>query len=169
MAFKKIDVSELSFNPFDKIGKQWMLITGGNKNNFNTMTASWGQLGVLWNRNVLTCYVRPTRYTYGYIEDNECYTVSFLGEEYRKALSFCGSHSGRDCDKAKETGLTPAEIDGCVTFAESELVLVCRKLYSYDLRENGFLTDDGIPEKFFNGDAYHRAYISEIVGVYVKE
>ena len=90
-------------------------------------------------------------------------------EEYRKALSFCGSHSGRDCDKAKETGLTPAEIDGCVTFAESELVLVCRKLYSYDLQESGFITDDGIPEKFFNGDAYHRAYISEIVGVYVKE
>lgn len=169
MAFKKIDISELSFNPFAKIGKQWMLLTGGNKDNYNTMTASWGQLGVLWNKNVLTCYVRPTRYTYGYIEDNECYTVSFLGEEFRNALSFCGSHSGRDCDKAKETGLTPAEIDGCVTFAEAELVLVCRKLYSYDLQESGFLTDDGIPGKFFNGDAYHRAYISEIVDVYVKE
>ena len=110
MAFRKIDISELSFNPFDKIGKQWMLLTGGNKEKYNTMTASWGQLGVLWNKNVLTCYVRPTRYTYGYIEDNECYTASFLGEEFRNALSFCGSHSGRDCDKAKETGLTPAEI-----------------------------------------------------------
>ena len=169
MAFKKIDINELSVNPFDKIGKQWMLLTGGNKDNYNTMTASWGQLGVLWNKNVLTCYVRPTRYTYGYIEDNECYTASFLGEEFRNALSFCGSHSGRDCDKAKETGLTPAEIDGCMTFAEAELVLVCRKLYSYDMQESGFLTDDGIPGKFFNGDAYHRAYISEIVGVYVKE
>ena len=69
MAFKKIEINELSFNPFEKIGKQWMLLTGGNKDNFNTMTASWGQLGVLWNKNVLTCYVRPTRYTYGYIED----------------------------------------------------------------------------------------------------
>lgn len=169
MAFKKIEISDLSFNPFDKIGKQWMLLTGGNKENFNTMTASWGQLGVLWNKNVLTCYVRPTRYTYGYIEDNKCYTASFFGEEYRNALSFCGSHSGRDCDKAKEAGLTPAEIDGCMTFAEAELVLVCRKLYSYDFQENGFISDDGIPETFFNGDAYHRAYISEIVGVYVKE
>ena len=169
MAFKKIDINELSFNPFEKIGKQWMLLTGGNKDNYNTMTASWGQLGVLWNKNVLTCYVRPTRYTYGYIEDNECYTASFFGEEFRNALSFCGSHSGRDCDKAKEAGLTPAEIDGCMTFAEAELVLVCRKLYSYDLQESGFLTDDGIPGNFLNGDAYHRAYISEIVGVYVKE
>ena len=169
MAFKKINISELSFNPFDKIGKQWMLLTGGNKESFNTMTASWGQIGVLWNKNVLTCYIRPTRYTYGFVEENECYTASFLGEEFRNALSFCGSHSGRDCDKAKEAGLTPAEIDGCMTFEEAELVLVCRKLYSYDLQESGFITDDGIPEKFFNGDAYHCAYISEIVGVYVKE
>ena len=169
MAFKKIDISELSFNPFEKIGKQWMLLTGGNKDSYNTMTASWGQLGVLWNKNVLTCYIRPNRYTYEFVEKGEKFTASFLGEEFRNALSFCGSHSGRDCNKAEETGLTPAEIDGCMTFAESELVLVCRKLYSYDLEENGFLTDDGIPEKFFGSDPYHRAYISEIVGVYVKE
>ena len=169
MAFKKIDISELSFNTFDKIGKQWMLLTGGNKESYNTMTASWGQIGVLWNKNVLTCYIRPTRYTYGFVEENECYTASFLGEEFRKALSFCGSHSGRDCDKAKEAGLTPAEIDGCMTFEEAELVLVCRKLYSYDLQESGFLTDDGIPEISYGKDPYHRAYISEITAVYVKE
>ncbi len=169
MAFKKIDISELSFNPFEKIGKQWMLLTAGNKDSYNTMTASWGQLGVLWNKNVLTCYIRPNRYTYGFVEDNRCFTASFLGEEFRNALSFCGSHSGRDCDKAKETGLTPAEIDGCVTFAEAEMVIVCRKLYSYDFKAEGFLTDDGLNEKFFGNDPYHRAYISEIVGVYLKE
>lgn len=169
MAFRKIDISELSFNPFDKIGKQWMLLTGGNSEKYNTMTASWGQLGVLWNKNVFTCYIRPNRYTYGFVEDSECFTASFLGEEYRQALSFCGSHSGRDCDKAKETGLTPAEMDGCMAFEEAELVLVCRKLYSCELNESGFLTDDGIPERFFSGDPYHKVYISEIVGVYVKE
>ena len=169
MAFKKIDISELSFNPFDKIGKQWMLLTGGNKDSYNTMTASWGQLGVLWNKNVLTCYIRPNRYTYEFVEKGDKFTASFLSEEFRNALSFCGSHSGRDCNKAEETGLTPAEIDGCMTFAESELVLVCRKLYSYDMQESGFLTDDGIPAQFFGSDPYHRAYISEIIGVYVKE
>ena len=169
MAFRKIDISELSFNPFDKIGKQWMLLTGGNKAKYNTMTASWGQLGVLWNKNVLTCYIRPNRYTYDFVEKGECFTASFYGEEYRNALSFCGSHSGRDCNKAEETGLTPVEIDGSMAFEEAELVLVCRKLYSYDLQESGFLTDDGIPARFFGTDPYHRAYISEIVGVYVKD
>ena len=169
MSFKKIELSELSFNPFEKIGKEWMLLTGGTPEKFNTMTASWGQLGVLWNRNVLTCYIRPNRYTYEFVENGDCFTASFLGEEYRKALSFCGSHSGRDCDKMAEAGLTSAELEGCVGIAEADLVLVCRKLYSYDLQESGFLTSDGIPEQFFGKDPYHRAYIAEIVGVYVKE
>ena len=129
---------------------------------FNTMTASWGQLGVLWNKNVITCYIRPNRYTYEYVEKGDTFTVSFYGEEYRKALSFCGSHSGRDCDKAKETGLTPAEVDGCMAFEEAELVLVCRKLYSYDLQESGFLTDDGIPGKILrHGSVPPRLYLRD--------
>ncbi len=167
--FKKIDITELKFNPFTKIGKEWTLITGGNTEKFNTMTASWGQLGVLWNKNVFTCYIRPNRYTYEFIEQGECFTASFFGEEYRKVLAFCGSHSGRDCDKVAETGLVPTEIDGCVGFEQADMILVCRKLYSYDMQENGFLTDDGIPAQSYGSDPYHRAYISEITGVYVKE
>ncbi len=169
MSFKKTDITELRLDPFKAVGKQWMLLTGGTMADFNTMTASWGQLGVLWNRNVLTCYIRPNRYTFGYIEGGELFTASFFGEEHRSALAFCGSHSGRDCDKVKETGLTPVEVGGAVAFEEAELVLVCRKLYCYDLEEKGFLTDDGIPGQFFGSDPYHRAYISEIVGAYVKE
>lgn len=169
MPFKKIDISELKFNPFTKIGKEWMLITGGSMESFNTMTASWGQLGILWNKNVLTCYIRPNRYTYEFVENSGSFTASFFGEEYRKALSFCGSHSGRDCDKAAETGLTPEEFDGNVAFGEADMVLVCRKLYSYDVAAEGFLTDDGINEQVYGSDPYHRAYISEITAVYVRE
>ncbi|MCR4890135.1 MAG: flavin reductase [Ruminococcus sp.] len=169
MSFKKVDITELKFNPFTKIGKEWMLLTGGNMQDFNTMTASWGQLGVLWNKNVLTCYVRPNRHTFSFIENSESFTASFYGEEFRNALSFCGSHSGRDCDKVKETGLTPAEFDGCVAFEEADMVVVCRKLYSYDFEGKGFLTDDGLNEQFFGKDPYHRAYISEITAIYVKE
>lgn len=169
MAFRKIDISELSFNPFTKIGKEWALVTAGDSESFNTMTVSWGQLGILWNKNVFTCYIRPNRHTYNFIENSDSYTVSFFSEEYRDALSFCGSHSGRDCDKVKETGLTPEVLDGKVAFGEAEMVFVCRKLYSYDMQESGFLTDDGIPEKVYSPDPYHRAYISEIMEVYVKE
>lgn len=169
MAFKKIDISELSFNPFEKIGKQWLLLTGGNSENFNTMTASWGQLGVLWNKNVLTCYIRPNRYTYEFVENGEYFTASFLGEEFRNILSYCGSHSGRDCDKVKETGLTPAEVENGMTFEQAEMVFVCRKLYSYDMQKENFIANDGLDEKFYAKDPYHRAYIAEITAVYVKE
>ncbi len=169
MSFKKINLSDLSFNPFSKIGKEWMLLTAGNKDSFNTMTASWGQLGVLWSRNVLTCYIRPNRYTFEFVEKGEYFTASFFGEEYRKALSYCGSHSGRDCDKVKETGLTPAEIDSSMTFAEADMVFVCRKLYTYDMQESGFVTDDGIAEQNYSSAPYHKAYIAEIVEAYVKE
>lgn len=169
MSFKKIELSELKINPFDLVGKQWMLLTGGTPDSFNTMTASWGQLGVLWNKNVLTCYIRPNRHTFGFVENGECFTASFVGEEYREALRFCGSHSGRDCDKAKEAGLTPAELDGCVGFDEAELVLVCKKLYSDDLREDAFIGDEGFKERFYGSEPYHKRYIAEIVSAYVKE
>jgi len=167
--FKKINISELTINPFEKIGKEWMLITAGSKDSYNTMTASWGQIGVLWNRDVLTCYIRPNRYTYEFIEKEEYFTASFFGSEYKKALSFCGTHSGRDTDKAVEAGLTAEEIESSTTFKEAELVLVCRKLYSYDIKGENFLTDDGIAEKVYNPEPFHRAYISEITGIYIKE
>ncbi|MCQ2458874.1 MAG: flavin reductase [Ruminococcus sp.] len=169
MSFRKIDIADLQFNPFTKIGKEWMLITAGNKDSFNSLTASWGQLGVLWNKNVFTCYIRPTRYTIDFIEREEYLTASFFGEEYRSALSYYGSHSGRDVDKAKETGLTPVEIDGHMTYEQADMVIVCRKLYKYGMEEKGFITDDGLPSQFFSTDPYHKAFISEIAEVYVKE
>ncbi|MBR1591584.1 MAG: flavin reductase [Ruminococcus sp.] len=169
MSFRKINISELQFNPFEKIGSKWMLITSGTPDSFNTMTASWGQLGILWNKNVLTCYIRPNRYTYEFIEKNEIFTASFFGEQFRKMLAFCGSHSGRDCDKIAETGFVTVELEKGIGFEQADMVFVCRKLYSYDLQESGFLTDDGIPAVSYAKDPYHRAYISEITAVYVKE
>jgi flavin reductase (DIM6/NTAB) family NADH-FMN oxidoreductase RutF len=169
MSFKKIDLSELTINPFKLIGKDWMLLTAGNAEKYNTMTASWGQLGVLWNKNVFTCYIRPNRYTYEFVEDNEFFTASFFGEEYREALKFCGSKSGRDYDKAKETGLTPTELDGSIAFNEANMVIVCRKLYKDSLKSEGFLTNEGFANTFYGADPYHERYIAEIVAVYVKE
>ena len=106
---EKINVKELNDNVFETIGKEWMLVCAGNKEKFNMMTASWGCLGWLWNKPVAVVFIRPERYTHGIIEENEFMTLSFLGnsEEARKIYNFCGSKSGRDFDKVKETGLTP--------------------------------------------------------------
>ena len=103
MAFVKTEVEKLTLNPFTKIGKEWFLLTSGTPDCYNTMTASWGQMGVLWGKNVLTAYVRTSRKTFELVEQNNLFTVSFLPQADRPILQFCGSHSGRDCDKAKET------------------------------------------------------------------
>ena len=93
MDFREINIADLSFKPFELISKDWMLITSGDAQGFNTMTASWGGLGVLWHKNVATVYIRPQRYTYEFVEKNDLLTLSFFGEEYRSALTLCGSKS----------------------------------------------------------------------------
>lgn len=100
MSFKEVKMEELNFNPFTKIGTEWMLITAGDEKKFNTMTASWGGVGIMWNKNVVTTYIRPQRYTKEFVDANEYFTVSFYDKEYKKALNICGTRSGRDCDKA---------------------------------------------------------------------
>lgn len=87
-----------------------MLVTAGNAEKFNMMTASWGGLGFLWNRPVAFVFIRPQRYTFDFVERNEGFTLSFFGEEYRKVLQLCGTKSGREIDKVAETKLTPLQL-----------------------------------------------------------
>ncbi len=166
MSFKKIDITELKFNPFTKIGSEWFLVSSGDKNGWNTMTASWGFMGVIWGKPVCETVIRHNRYTYEFMEKNELFTISFFGEKYRKALAFCGANSGRDCDKAAETGLTPFFTDGTVSFEESELIFVCRKRYAADLMLD--LLDKELKEQFYSADPVHKQYIGEIIAVYRK-
>ena len=73
-------------NVFNKIGKQWMLITAKNGEEVNTMTASWGTLGILWGKPVAICYIRPQRHTFHIVEESNRLSLSFLSENYREAL-----------------------------------------------------------------------------------
>ena len=104
---KEIKVNELTDNLFETISKEWMLVTAGTKDKFNTMTANWGGTGFLWNRPVAFIFIRPERYTFDFIEQNDYLTLSFLGEEHKEVHKICGSKSGRDMDKVKATGLSP--------------------------------------------------------------
>ena len=164
MSFEKINLNDSEFNPFSRIGKEWMLLTAGTEEKFNTMTASWGFAGVMWNKNVLVAVVRPSRYTYEFIENNETFTASFFGDGQRDALAFCGKNSGRDCDKVKETGLTPVFLDGAPAFDEAKTVLVCRKLYAQDMTPDSFIDKASLDS---NGDQpLHKMFIAEIISAY---
>ena len=168
MGFKETKPELLTDNPFKLIGSDWMLFTAGNlpAPGFNTMTASWGGLGVLWERRVATCYIRPTRHTFSYIEKATLFTLSFFDEKHRAALTYCGTHSGRDTDKVRGAGLTPAQEAGFVYFSEARLVLACRKIYHQDIDPGRFL--DPKIEGMYPQKDYHRMYIGEIVTCLVK-
>jgi len=162
--FREIGPEALTCAPVGLISRQWMLITAGNERNFNTMTASWGGLGELWGAPAAFCFVRPSRYTYGFMEREEYYSLSFFGEKYRAALNYCGAHSGRDVDKVKETGLTPVFSEAAPCFGEAELVLVCRKLYAEDFKPERF-ADPAFFERVYPKGDVHRAYIGAITKV----
>ena len=165
--FKIVNVETLSENVFTLIDKDWMLITAGNGENLNTMTASWGGLGILWHRRVAFVFVRPSRYTYQFMEDEDLFSLSFFGGNFREALNLCGTVSGRDVDKVDKAGLTPARREnGGIYFQEASLVFICKKLYFDDLRPELFL-DPAIEDNYPKKD-YHRMYIGEIIEVLKK-
>lgn len=165
--FKEIDPQNISDNPFKLIGKDWMLITAGTPESFNSMTASWGGLGFLWEKNICFCLVRPVRHTYNFMEKAENFTLSFFEEKHRDILKFCGSRSGRDVNKVAETGLTPVTGDGTIYFSEARLVLECRKIYFQDIDPRHFLSKD--IEGFYPQKDYHRIYLGEIKRCLVKK
>ena len=124
MSFKEISVKELKENFVNIIGDEWMLVSAGNENGYNMMTASWGGLGVMWNEPVAVTVIRPQRYTKEFVDDNDVFTLSFYGDE-KNIHKVCGSKSGRDTDKTAQTGLTPVFSDDTVYFEQARLVLVC--------------------------------------------
>lgn len=165
--FKEIKPSEIVNNPFDLIGKDWALVTAKNGEGCNTMTASWGGVGIMWNKPVAFTFIRPQRYTFGLMENEDYYTLSFFDEEYRDTLKFCGTKSGRDYDKVKETGLTPVYDESAPYFEEAKLVLVCKKLYAQNLNRESII-DEATVSSSYTADDFHKMYISEIVKVLVK-
>ena len=165
--FRTITPSDIKDNVFKLISRDWMLVTAGSPGKFNTMTASWGGLGHLWNRDVCFIFIRPSRYTFSFLENNTGFTLSFFTEEYRPALKLCGSKSGRDIDKVKATGLTPVKsANGNVCFSEARLVIECSKIYRQDISPEFFL-DSEIASNYSGGD-YHRLYIGEIKSVLTR-
>ncbi len=166
---KEIKATELKENPFHLFKDRWALVSAGTKEKCNTMTVSWGGVGVFWNKCVATIYIRPQRYTKTFIDEQECFTISVLGEEYRKALAYCGRVSGKDVsDKWKEAGITPS-FDGEVPYVkEAEIVLKCKKLCEGDIDPDTFLDSANDDLNYPNKD-YHRYYIAEIEKVLVKD
>lgn len=163
---KEIKVEDWNENPFKVIGKDWMLITAEKDGKTNMMTASWGGVGIMWGKNVATIYIRPSRYTKGFVDAGDKFSLCVMSEDYRKQLNYCGSKSGRDEDKVAECGFTVEKTDGTVWFKESRLVFICKKLYSQKM-DASLLNDEKMRSAMWSSDV-HEMYIAEIEKVYSK-
>lgn len=164
MKFEKIDPGSVNENSAKLIGGDWMLVCAGGRGGFNMMTASWGAFGYMWNMPAFFVFVRPSRYTYEFMESGDFFTVNVLPESRRDALKICGSRSGRDCDKAAAAGLTPEFTErGCAYFAESRLVFECRKAYSQMMDAASF-ADKSLVRKWYAASDFHKMYVGVVEG-----
>lgn len=161
---KETRIEDLQMNPFTLIGNEWCLIGARSGDKFNAMTASWGGVGVIWNKNIVTIYVRPQRYTREFIEASDKFTVSFFDAAYKKALGVYGSKSGRDIDKEKETGFTRVD-DGEYSYhKEARMVFECKKIYCGRIDSNGIVNAEDDVKNYPEKD-YHYIYMGEITKV----
>ncbi len=167
MKLKPVSVVDFAPRIFHLFDEQWLLLACGDfsQKHFNAMTISWGSLGVIWNRPFVQVVVRPTRYTFEFMNRYDTFTVCAFNEDHRDALNLLGSLSGRDGDKIGRSGLTPVPSRQVASpsFAEAELVVECRKVFWQDLDPSHFL-DSSIEENYPQKD-YHRVFFGEVLGV----
>ncbi len=165
--FQPYPIDLLDINPFTKIGKEWALLTAGTKSKCNTMTVSWGGVGVIWNKNVVYVFVRESRYTKEFMDNGEFFSLSFFDQKYRSALSYCGAASGRDENKFEKAGLTPAVRHSIPYPDEANLVFLCHKMAAVPMGEDTLL-DKSIMPKFYGDADMHTMYVGEIIEVMAR-
>lgn len=176
--FIMVDFKEEDYKIFQLFDKDWALVTAGSMDSYNSCTLSWGALGSIWNgpgkaHPAATIYVHPARYTSEFLKNNEFFTLSFYAPEYKKALAYMGSHSGRNEDKAKGAGLTPIAFGNGVTYEEAKVTFLCRKLYMHQFSREDLAKDiqdyyAAVPQTYpdFNGGWQpHYQIIGDIIDI----
>lgn len=166
--FIEINPDELDKSPFKLIGKDWMLITAKKNDKVNTMTASWGGLGVMWGKDVAYIVVRPQRYTKEFIDNAENFSLTFFDDSFKKQLSYLGSVSGKNEDKISKSNLTIIDLNRTPYFEEGKMSIICKKLYAQEFKPECFI-DTNLDEKWYPNKDYHTLYIAEIEKILIKE
>lgn len=167
---KEIGYKELKFNPFNLIGDEWMLITAGNKNDCNTMTASWGQMGCLWGHDdpSAVIYVRESRYTKKFIDEESYFSLCIMDKSFKKQMAYLGSVSGRDENKIEKAGITPVYADNTVYFEEAKMVFICKKVYAAEINQDGIIYQEIKDQHYPNGNN-HTMYVGRIEKILVRD
>lgn len=166
---KEIKAIEVNDNVIKEFGKTWALVTARKKDgSFNMCTLSWGSIGVLWSKEVVTIYVKPIRYTDSFLFEDDYFTITFFDEDHRSDLALCGTKSGRDIDKIKESNLEVIELENGITYKDFKRVYLCKKIYQSPFVKEGFINNQESLDRYYKDEPFHNIYIGEIVAVYEK-
>ena len=159
-------ISQLEFNPFSMIRDDGFLISAAKGSSTALMTAGWGLMGILWNKPVVTVYVRPSRHTFDFLKSGDKFTLSFFPESRRDILHYCGSHSGHDEDKLRSLSLKDSRIEDYVVYDESVLTFACRKIYMREMDER-LIMDKAITDAYYADKDVHWSFSGIIEHVYI--
>ena len=168
MNYKEIKPIDLNESTFRLIGHDWMLVTAAHNSRVNTMTASWGGFGVLFNKNVAYIFVRPQRFTKEFVDGSDRFSLTFFDKSFKKELSYLGTASGKDEDKISKAGLTTLYLGETPYFEEARFTMICKKLYAQDMTRENFIDVD-MRKKYYPEEDYHTLYIAEIEKILLKE
>ena len=165
MSFRKITAEEWQLNPFEQIGRQWMLVAAEKEGRVNAMTASWGGVGVLWNKNVAFIFLRRSRFTKTLVDAADTFSLTFFDRpRYDGMLAYMGKASGRNEDKIAAAGLDVVHEGNTPYFAQANTVLLCRKLSRHPFAAENFI-DPSIEKTWYADGDYHDLYVAEITGI----
>ena len=154
---------DLDIKPFEIFNETWALLTSGPLENHNSMTISWGGMGTLWNKNVVTVYVKPCRHTYSFMNDNDYFVLSFFDEKYKKSLVTMGTRSGRDVNKDEVAKLTPTKHNEVTIYQEAKVTIICKKIYWNDFDINNIPKEQ--IKTYYEKEEPHRMFVGEIIEV----
>ncbi len=176
---KEIEVFDYA-NEILKAVKTGVLLTTKAAEKVNSMTISWGTLGIEWSKPIFTVFVRENRFTKYQLEKNPEFTINIPhGSFDKKILGICGTKSGHTIDKIKELNLTLVTPNRVSVPAISELPLTleCRVIYKQKQDEREITEENkkmcypqDVDSSFHGANRdFHTAYYGEIVSAYIIE
>lgn len=177
---KEVDVFDY-MNDIMKALQSGVLLTTKYEDKVDSMSISWGQIGIEWNRPIFTTFVRTGRFTHELLGKNPEFTVNFPqnNNSINKCIGFCGTKSGRDTDKHSALGLDLVDSPNVNVpgIRQLPLTLECKVIYRQmqdkesipqEFKKDFYPQD--VPSDFYAANRdYHEMFFGEIVGAYIAE
>ncbi len=171
--FQSIEPAEIPGDVFTLIGKDFTVITAGIPEHYNSMVASWGGWGILFNKPATWCFLRASRYTLELMRKDDGYTMSYFEEDYKDDFMPFGEQTGRNGNKMQESKLTAVETpEGNMAFKEAKLIIECKMVQETTISPDDFKTDEGrkfVIDAHIEVGEYHKLVFGEITKVWVKK